>query len=77
MPLIRYLPLKLLGQGFRRVFWHVIATGMRQCVVKQFQPSGNLTSQLELKKLFEREAEVLEEIGSQHDQIPTCMLSLS
>jgi len=32
--------------------------GMRQCVVKQFQPSGNLTStQLELaQKLFEREA---------------------
>jgi len=39
---------------------------MRQCVVKQFQPSGDLTStQLELaQKLFEREAEVLEEIGS-------------
>lgn len=78
MPLIlvgRYLPLKLLGQGgFGAAFLarDRYTPGMRQCVVKQFQPSGNLTStQLELaQKLFEREAEVLEEIGSQHDQIP-------
>jgi len=51
--------------------------GMRQCAVKQFQPSGNLTlTSVELAhKLFECEAEVLEEIGSQHDQIP-CLLSL-
>jgi serine/threonine-protein kinase len=78
MPLIlvgRYLPLKLLGQGgFGAAFLarDRYTPGMRQCVVKQFQPSGDLTStQLELaQKLFEREAEVLEEIGSQHDQIP-------
>ena len=78
MPLIlvgRYLPLKLLGQGgFGAAFLarDLYTPGMRQCVVKQFQPSRNLTlTQLELAhKLFEREAEVLEEIGSQHDQIP-------
>ena len=78
MPLIlvgRYLPLKLLGQGgFGAAFLarDRYTPGMRQCVVKQFQPSGNLKlTQLELAhKLFEREAEVLEEIGSQHDQIP-------
>jgi serine/threonine-protein kinase len=45
---------------------------MRQCVVKQFLPAGNLTpTQLELaQRLFEREAEVLAELGNQHDQIP-------
>ena len=45
---------------------------MRQCVVKQFLPAGDLSpTQLQLAQdLFEREAVVLEEIGSQHDQIP-------
>lgn len=78
MPLIlvgRYLPLKLLGQGgFGAAFLardrHT--PRMRSCVVKQFKPAGDLTpTQLEIaQKLFEREAEVLEEIGNQHDQIP-------
>ncbi len=65
MPLIlvgRYLPLKLLGQGgFGAAFLarDRYTPGMRQCVVKQFQPSANLTlTQLELAhKLCEREAE--------------------
>jgi serine/threonine-protein kinase len=78
MPLIlagRYLPIKLLGRGgFGAAFLsrdrHT--PGMRQCVVKQFLPSGDLNpTQLKLAQdLFEREAVVLEEIGSQHDQIP-------
>lgn len=78
MPLIlagHYLPVKLLGRGgFGAAFLarDRYTPGMRYCVVKQFQPSGNLNpEQLELaQKLFEREAVVLEEIGHQHDQIP-------
>jgi serine/threonine-protein kinase len=78
MPLIladRYLPIKLLGEGgFGRAFLardrHTPT--MRYCVVKQFQPSGNLTpQQLELAlDLFEREATVLERLGSKNPQIP-------
>lgn len=78
MPLIlagRYLPSRLLGQGgFGAAFLarDRYTTTMRQCVVKQFQPSGNLTQQqLELAQaLFEREAAVLEDIGNRHEQIP-------
>ncbi|MBF2018028.1 MAG: protein kinase [Rivularia sp. T60_A2020_040] len=78
MPLIlagRYLPIKLLGRGgFGAAFLSRdrYTPGMRQCVVKQFLPAGNLSpTQLKLAQdLFEREAVVLEEIGSQHDQIP-------
>ncbi|WP_414618763.1 protein kinase domain-containing protein [Calothrix sp. CCY 0018] len=78
MPLIlagRYLPIKLLGRGgFGAAFLsrdrHTPL--IRQCVVKQFLPAGDLSpTQLQLAQdLFEREAVVLEEIGSQHDQIP-------
>jgi serine/threonine protein kinase len=78
MPLIllgRYLPTKLLGQGgFGAAFLarDRYTPGLRQCVVKQFQPSGQLSSaQLQTAQdLFEREAEVLEQLGSQHPQIP-------
>jgi serine/threonine protein kinase len=78
MPLIllgRYLTTKLLGQGgFGAAFLarDRYTPGLRQCVVKQFQPSGNLTpQQIQLaQSLFEREAEVLEKLGNEHPQIP-------
>lgn len=77
MPLIldgRYLPSKLLGRGgFGAAFLarDRRTPGMRRCVVKQFQPSGDLSpQQLQIaQKLFEREGEVLEELGT-HPQIP-------
>jgi serine/threonine protein kinase len=78
MPLLlygRYVPIKFLGRGgFGTAFLardrHM--PGMRKCVVKQFQPAGNLSpNQLEqAQKLFELEAEVLAQIGNQNDQIP-------
>lgn len=78
MPLIldnRYFTTKLLGKGgFGAAFLarDRRTPNMRYCVVKQFQPSGNLTpDQLQLaQKLFEREAEVLEGLGNRHAQIP-------
>jgi serine/threonine-protein kinase len=78
MPLIldgRYMPVKLLGRGgFAAAFLarDRRIPGMRSCVVKQFQPAGNVShNQLQIaQQLFEREAEVLAQIGSQHDQIP-------
>ncbi|MBE9125490.1 serine/threonine protein kinase, partial [Coleofasciculus sp. LEGE 07081] len=78
MPLIlvgRYVPTKLLGQGgFGTAFLarDRYTPTMRYCVVKQFQPSGDLSpQQLDIaQNLFEREAEVLEQLGSTHPQIP-------
>ena len=78
MPLIlagRYLPIKLLGRGgFGAAFLSLdrYTPGMRECVVKQFLPATDLspTQRKLAQDLFEREAVVLEEIGSQHDQIP-------
>ncbi|MEH2267836.1 MAG: serine/threonine-protein kinase [Nostoc sp.] len=78
MPLMldgRYVPTKLLGRGgFGAAFLarDRRIPGMRQCVVKQFQPVGNLTlPQLQQAQLmFEREAEVLAQLGNDHEQIP-------
>jgi serine/threonine-protein kinase len=43
-----------------------------KCVLKQFQPSGNLSPQAleKAKNLFFQEAQVLEELGREHPQIP-------
>ncbi|WP_254721730.1 protein kinase domain-containing protein [Kovacikia minuta] len=70
-----YLPLKLLGQGgFGAAFLarDRDTRSLRQCVVKQFQPSGNLSpAQLQIAQdLFEREGDVLESLGNAHPQIP-------
>jgi serine/threonine protein kinase len=78
MPLIlvgRYLPTQFLGQGgFGTTFLgrDRYTPGLRECVVKQFQPSGNLNpAQLKLAQdFFEREAAVLEKLGNKHPQIP-------
>ncbi|MBD2440664.1 serine/threonine-protein kinase [Nostoc sp. FACHB-110] len=78
MPLIldgRYMTIKLLGRGgFASAFLarDRRIPGMRYCVIKQFQPAGNVSpNQLKIaQQLFEREAEVLAQIGSEHEQIP-------
>jgi len=78
MPLLlagRYLPSKLLGRGgFGAAFLarDRYTPTMRSCVVKQFQPSGDLNpDQLQVAQgLFEREALVLEALGTKHPQIP-------
>jgi serine/threonine-protein kinase len=71
----RYLPQRLLGQGgFGAAFLALDrrSPGMRKCVVKQFQPAGDLNpQQMELAlNLFEREAVVLDNLGRKHPAIP-------
>ncbi|NEQ24562.1 MAG: serine/threonine protein kinase [Microcoleus sp. SIO2G3] len=78
MPLFlvgHYIPQKLLGKGgFGAAFLgrDRYTPSMRQCVVKQFQPAGDLSpQQLQVaQNLFEREGEVLEQLGNKHPQIP-------
>ncbi|MHC5915242.1 MAG: protein kinase domain-containing protein [Nostoc sp.] len=70
----RYVTTKLLGRGgFGAAFLaHDSRIPGRQCVVKQFQPEENLPpDKLQLAQLmFEREAQVLAQLGHDHDQIP-------
>jgi serine/threonine-protein kinase len=78
MPLIlggRYLPERLLGKGgFGAAFLVVdrYSPKKAKCVLKQFQPSGNLSPQAleKAKNLFFQEAHVLEDLGREHPQIP-------
>ncbi len=76
MPLIligRYLPSRLLAKGgFGAAFLACdrYTPGLRECVVKQFQPTGLGPNQMQMaQSLFQREAEVLEKLG-RHPQIP-------
>lgn len=74
----RYLPQKLLGQGgFGTAFLarDRYTPTMRLCVVKQFQPMGNLDDQqlAMAQELFEREAHVLERIGNRHPKFRICL----
>ena len=71
----RYLPQKLLGKGGFGAAYLALdryTTQLRQCVVKQFQPSDTFNEKtLKIAEdLFTREAEVLETLGNEHPQIP-------
>jgi serine/threonine-protein kinase len=78
MPLLldgRYVPIRLLNRGgFGAAFLarDRRIPGMPLCVVKQLQPAGNLTPEHlnTAERLFETEAEVLADIGKEHEQIP-------
>ncbi len=78
MPLLlegRYLTVNLLGEGgFGAAFGarDRLTPKMRSCVVKQFKPAGqlNMTQLQTARDLFDREAEVLEQLGTEHPQIP-------
>jgi branched-chain amino acid transport system substrate-binding protein len=78
MPLLldgRYLPTKLLGKGgFGAAYlsYDRRSPTNNSCVVKQFQPQAQLDpAQLKIAHtLFDREAEFLEKLGSDHKQIP-------
>jgi serine/threonine protein kinase len=76
MPLIlggRYFvdrPLARGGFGVTYIGRDRYTPAMRKCVIKQFLPSGLAPQQLAIaKEMFEREAAVLEDIGT-HPQIP-------
>ncbi|PSB15452.1 serine/threonine protein kinase [filamentous cyanobacterium CCP2] len=79
MPLIldgRYLPLKRLGGGaFGTTFLglDLRSAKQRHCVIKQLQLRNNLApNQVEgVKRAFRREAEILEVLGDNNQQIPT------
>jgi serine/threonine protein kinase len=78
MPLIlegRYLTTKILGEGgFGTAFLgrDRLTPRMRQCAIKQFKPAVMMNpEQLNIaRELFHREAEILEQLGSEHPQIP-------
>jgi branched-chain amino acid transport system substrate-binding protein len=83
MPLIldgRYLPTKLLGKGGFGAAYLACdrrTPALSNCVVKQFQPQSGLSKeQFQIAQtLFDREAEVLDRLGSQNNQIPRLLAS--
>jgi hypothetical protein len=83
MPLIlegRYLAIRLLGEGgFGAAFLgrDRLTPRMRLCALKQFKPAFMMNpEQLKTARdLFHREAEVLEQLGSDHPQIPNLFAS--
>lgn len=71
----RYLPIRLLGQGGFGAAYLAIdryRPGLRKCVVKQFLPPADFEGDRlqTAQNLFAKEAAVLEELGSEHPQIP-------
>ncbi|APB33624.1 protein kinase; PknA [Gloeomargarita lithophora Alchichica-D10] len=77
MPLIlagAYLPIKPLGQGgFGATFLAVdrYLPNMEHCVVKHFRPEGMNEEEIVMaRRLFTREATVLQKVGNDHDAIP-------
>jgi serine/threonine protein kinase len=78
MPLIlegRYMTTKVLGEGgFGTAYLgrDRLTPRMRQCAIKQFKPAVIMNpEQLKVaQELFHREAEILEQLGSEHAQIP-------
>jgi serine/threonine-protein kinase len=71
----RYISQELLGKGGFGAAYLACdrhTTKLRQCVVKQFQPSDQFNERTlkTAEELFSREAEVLETLGNQHPQIP-------
>jgi serine/threonine protein kinase len=78
MPLIlegRYMTTKVLGEGgFGTAYLgrDRLTPRMRQCAIKQFKPAVIMNpEQLNVaQELFHREAEILEQLGSEHAQIP-------
>jgi serine/threonine protein kinase len=78
MPLIlegRYLTNRVLGEGgFGTAYLgrDRLTPKMRSCAIKQFKPAMVMTPQqfTMARDLFHREAEILEQLGSEHPQIP-------
>ncbi len=77
MPLIlagAYIPIKPLGQGgFGATFLAIdrYLPNMEHCVVKHFRPEGMNEEEIVMaRRLFTREATVLQKVGNAHDAIP-------
>ncbi len=77
MPLIlagAYLPVKPLGRGgFGATFLAIdrYLPNMEHCVVKHFRPEGMNEEEIVMaRRLFAREATVLQKVGNDHDAIP-------
>ncbi|MCS7225897.1 MAG: serine/threonine protein kinase [Gloeomargarita sp. SKYB31] len=77
MPLIlagAYIPIRPLGKGGFGATYLAInryLPTMEYCVVKHFRPEGMDAEEVAMaKRLFDREARVLQKVGNEHDCIP-------